>query len=303
MKANLHFHSRFSDGTQWPSEIVQRAYGAGKGRYELLALTDHDTFGGVPEFLKACAIYGIQGIPAVEIDVVDPHINYKSELLAYFPQGSYQQTAQLLHHICQERQAYVRESLLKAQHHFVRKDLRFEHLFSIKQRGRPEVPAEFFSFNKVDLYYYFKNAGVIPADIEYRAFKKAYLDSRLIAGPSYPKPTCTEVIEQVHRDGGFVVLPHIGHEFEDSWENLKKDQKRFLDMLSYFKNLGIDGIELYWYRNGDTKEINSFVEKVAPNFGFFFTYGSDCHGPDSGKDTLLLFSGNFRGWPAPRISA
>jgi len=43
MKANLHLHSRLSDGTEWPADLAVRAYQSG---LEWVALTDHDTLGG-----------------------------------------------------------------------------------------------------------------------------------------------------------------------------------------------------------------------------------------------------------------
>ncbi|TXT51157.1 MAG: PHP domain-containing protein, partial [Spirochaetes bacterium] len=59
MNANLHLHSRFSDGSQWPEEI---ALAAARQKLEMAALTDHDTLGGTERFLAECAKLGIQGI-------------------------------------------------------------------------------------------------------------------------------------------------------------------------------------------------------------------------------------------------
>lgn len=60
---DLHIHSVYSDGLLTPEQIVAEA----KGReLELVALTDHDTLDGIPEFLVAAkrnemqAIYGIE---------------------------------------------------------------------------------------------------------------------------------------------------------------------------------------------------------------------------------------------------
>ena len=44
MKADLHTHSTASDGQYTPSELVQLAKKRG---LEVLALTDHDTVGGL----------------------------------------------------------------------------------------------------------------------------------------------------------------------------------------------------------------------------------------------------------------
>ena len=82
MNANLHLHSRFSDGSLWPEEIALEAARLGLAS---AALTDHDTMGGADRFVAECARLGIAGVTACEIDVSEPEIEYKSEILAYFP--------------------------------------------------------------------------------------------------------------------------------------------------------------------------------------------------------------------------
>ena len=61
---DLHMHSCFSDGTDTPDELVRKASEAGVG---LIALTDHNTLGGIEEFRQACSRYGQAGIPGVEL--------------------------------------------------------------------------------------------------------------------------------------------------------------------------------------------------------------------------------------------
>ena len=293
MKANLHIHSRISDGTEWPAEIAQRAYRAG---LEWVSLTDHDTLGGIEEFQRAASALGLKSTPAVEIDCTATAIGYRSELLAYFPRGRYEHTARFLMEVQKQRLAYIRASTHRAQRHFVKAQLSFDELLDHKRRGRPELPAEAFSFNKVDLYQYFKARGLLSQDITYRAFKKAYLETGLLAGPSCEKPGCAELIRIVHADEGLVVLPHIGHEFDDSAGVLLREQRRFRDTLNYFTDLGLDGIELYWYRNRDSEDINNIVAAEAKKRKLMVTYGSDCHGPGSGKETLDQFWGDFKGF-------
>ena len=47
---DLHTHSTFSDGTCSPSELVNKAVSCG---LQAIALTDHDTVEGIPEFFKS----------------------------------------------------------------------------------------------------------------------------------------------------------------------------------------------------------------------------------------------------------
>ena len=47
---DLHTHSVYSDGTLTPFELMDRAIGAG---LSALAMTDHNTVAGLPDFTEA----------------------------------------------------------------------------------------------------------------------------------------------------------------------------------------------------------------------------------------------------------
>jgi predicted metal-dependent phosphoesterase TrpH len=64
LKIDLHTHSHCSDGSLSPAELVACAAGAG---VEVLALTDHDTIGGLEEAQRAAGEHGLQLVPGVEI--------------------------------------------------------------------------------------------------------------------------------------------------------------------------------------------------------------------------------------------
>lgn len=61
---DLHTHSWFSDGTDSPSELMKKAAALG---LSAIALTDHNTVAGLPEFLEAAEGTGILAVPGVEI--------------------------------------------------------------------------------------------------------------------------------------------------------------------------------------------------------------------------------------------
>ena len=60
---DLHVHSTYSDGTLNPQELIRLAAETG---VEALALCDHNTVAGLPEFLAAAEGSGIEAIPGVE---------------------------------------------------------------------------------------------------------------------------------------------------------------------------------------------------------------------------------------------
>src|ERR1700737_624801 len=77
---DLHTHSTASDGIYSPTELLRRAKEVG---LRVLALTDHDTSGGLEEAAKAAAALDIDFIPGIEIntDVGGGEVH----VLGYFP--------------------------------------------------------------------------------------------------------------------------------------------------------------------------------------------------------------------------
>lgn len=65
-KCDLHTHSVFSDGTLTPTQLVEHAEEIGLGA---VALTDHNTVLGLPEFLEAARGKQVEAVPGVEFSV------------------------------------------------------------------------------------------------------------------------------------------------------------------------------------------------------------------------------------------
>jgi predicted metal-dependent phosphoesterase TrpH len=63
---DLHAHTTASDGAHAPSAAVEAAHAAGLGA---LAITDHDTLGGVREAERRAAELGLRLVPGVELSV------------------------------------------------------------------------------------------------------------------------------------------------------------------------------------------------------------------------------------------
>ena len=66
LNADLHSHSRFSDGTLSPTALAQRAHANG---VDLWALTDHDETRGLAEAAAAAAKLGMGFVNGVEVSV------------------------------------------------------------------------------------------------------------------------------------------------------------------------------------------------------------------------------------------
>lgn len=302
MKANLHLHSRFSDGSGWPEEVALQAARRGLAA---AALTDHDTMGGAERFIAACAKLGLQGIAACEIDVDEPDIAYKSELLAYFPGRAASdcvRTGALLGRILAERTKRLEYYLCCARTMFKRDDLTMADISETKLAGAlPDERKNIggISWSKVDFFLYLRAKELIPSFLSYKAFKKNWFAPGKFPAYRLSKPRVKECVDAIHSDGGFAVLPHFGHFWKDDSAAMERQRDKIRSQLGFFRALGVDGIELYWYLGRKKSQaINAIVAELAAPLGYFFTFGSDCHGPGTGKHTIDKFYGDFAGFPA-----
>ena len=77
--ADLHLHTKFSDGTFTPEELVERAHKLG---FAAIALTDHDTVEGCARAAAACSTAGMDFIPGAELTA--EHADVEGQILGYF---------------------------------------------------------------------------------------------------------------------------------------------------------------------------------------------------------------------------
>ncbi|MEN2743437.1 PHP domain-containing protein [Sinomonas halotolerans] len=69
MRIDLHAHSRVSDGTETPAELVAAAARAG---LDVLAITDHDSTDGWDEASAAAVAHGVALVPGMEVSCRTP---------------------------------------------------------------------------------------------------------------------------------------------------------------------------------------------------------------------------------------
>lgn len=81
VRVDLHLHSIYSDGSDTPGKIVQKAKAAG---LELIALTDHDTIGGWEEWNDVGKANGIKTIVGIELSLENIGEAAEVHLLGYF---------------------------------------------------------------------------------------------------------------------------------------------------------------------------------------------------------------------------
>lgn len=292
MKSDFHMHSRFSDGSEWPEEIVERAK---KHGLQQLALTDHDSLEGVDRFMKACDKNGIIGIPGTEIDCVQPEIDFSSEILGYFPSGKYNQTKLELKVLLQRRVEMVKTAILLGKAIYNRSDFTFEDFMKFKT-GEMWLPqhSSLITLMKADVYSYFRHKGLALESL--KDFKNHFFSHSVFLGTVDKKITVFDAISLIRSDGGYPVLPHAGYLFNLKVETFKseKNRKDFLWMLNLLKSHGLWGVELHVYENNlITRLVNTVMKQFAAECGLGITFGSDDHGKGSFREYLGSFFGDF----------
>jgi predicted metal-dependent phosphoesterase TrpH len=102
VRIDLHTHSRVSDGTDSPTELIHAAAAAG---LDVVALTDHDTAAGWEEAQRAADEISLTFVPGIEIST--DHHGHSVHLLAYLPDPTLPGLATELEHILAGRTARV----------------------------------------------------------------------------------------------------------------------------------------------------------------------------------------------------
>lgn len=300
IRADLHFHSIYSDGKETPTAMAERAAAAG---IELAALTDHDSMEGVDEFLSACSRLGIQGIAATEVDSTVAGIGFDMELLAYFPRGNWQGMRGYLGGRLGERESITRQMIAAAASLFQRPDLTFEDFLHHRLGHVPDPPLKI-AYIKYNIYQYLQDRGAIPKDLEYRPFRQQYLQEDKLGIHQESKPAGEDLVARVRDAGGIVVLPHPAWALKDFHRDqtaghVDRHRDRLREVLHWCKAHGVWGVELnhYW---DETAAINAIIAELAAESGFPLIPGSDDHGRGSTHATMEKhqeYNYDFIGFP------
>ena len=265
MKADLHLHTYYSDGTESPAEIVARAAALG---FDVVAVTDHDTVGGVCEALEAGKKLGVQIVPGVEITV--QFRRRELHLLAYFSAGNtegmgwcHPDLARRLEHHAWHRQKRAERMVERLNALGV--SLTMKEVYRQTSRTFPRIPTQKFhgvggTLGRPHIAAALFAAGHVTSLDQ--AFRK-YLKKGCPAWVAKEYVEAREVIALIHQVGGIVALAHPG---------LLGDE----NIPAYLCEEGIDGVEVYHSRHSCAQSAR-FRDWTWRN-GLLITGGSDCHG-------------------------
>ncbi|MDR2200310.1 MAG: PHP domain-containing protein [Deltaproteobacteria bacterium] len=244
---DLHSHSTFSDGTLSPAQLVAAAAAAGlKG----LALTDHDTVEGVPEFFSAGKKRNFRTVGGVELS-----LNFKgtTHMLGYRLGGDFLPDLDLsfLQEYRRERNRAMFQKLLDLG--FPLSWERVEEIAGDGLMGKPHLALAL------------REKGIVSATQE--AFelylgkgRPAYVEKRRLGAE--------EGVKLLLNSGYAPVLAHPG--------SLKLAPGEYGEKLAYLKSRGLVGVEIYHPENGP--ELRRELSRAAEKLDLVATNGSDYHG-------------------------
>ncbi|MEN3010411.1 MAG: PHP domain-containing protein [Candidatus Bipolaricaulaceae bacterium] len=260
--ADLHLHTRWSDGTLDLPAVVARARAAG---LSAIAITDHDTIG--PDLRAPFQeIDGLFVVTGVEIKA--EILGERGEILGYLVDPGHPAMRALFAWMAQARERRM-EAMVARCREVLGVEVSYEE---VRARARGSV-------GRPHLAALLVERGAV-ASLE-EAFLK-YLGEEGLCYVPLARPTSAQVLAAIREAGGVGALAHPGfHSFLD-WERV----------LSTLKGQGLRAVELFYpYETGWDRPLNPRLAELPPivrDLGLIATGGSDDHGPGSVKESLGL---------------
>lgn len=246
---DLHTHSVFSDGTYTPRQLLEEAR---QRQLAAIALTDHNTVAGLPDFLAAAEGQPVEAIPGVEFStdyegtelhilalyLKPEHFSHVTELMAQYHRRKEQSNIDLV------------EKLNQAGYH-----ISYDKIKSSTPEGQV-------------------NRALIAAELTacgYTASVKEAFERLLRQKCGYYTPpqrfTPKEMLGIIQDLGAVSVLAH-------PYLNLKEAElRRFLEQA---KTWGLQGMEVRYSTYDDATTRAALA--AADDFGLLYSGGSDFHG-------------------------
>ncbi len=262
---DLHTHSTESDGTLTPQELMQLASDSG---LSAIALTDHDTVGGLSKAKPIAEKLGIELVPGIELST--DYNGTEVHMLGFY--------------IDDTNPAFLK----KLQEFIDSRNLRNEKMAFLLQK-------EGFSVTLEDLYQEYPDSVITRAHFARYLVEHNFVKDRDTVFRKYLGDNCRcyvprekispfEAIDLIHLGGGLAffahpVLCHMNH-----------DRLRFF--VRDLKAAGLTGMEAVYSMNSPGDERN--MKKLAQEFHLLISGGSDFHGENKPYIHLGTGKGNLK---------
>lgn len=250
MPVDLHTHSRYSDGSDLPGDLVEAAHSIGLTAF---ALTDHDTQDGIPEARSAARNLDIELIPGVEISCEwEPGTLHLVVLFLEPGSGPLQDRLNRLQRGRAERNDRIVERLNDLGIEITTDEVAREA--DVGVAGRPHVAA------------LLVRKGVVE---DMRAAFDEYLGNGRPAYVGRERLTPEESIELALRSRA---LPILSHPYTMGLDS----ETQFREAFSHLAGIGLAGIDCYYPEYSIEERIA--LAELTRSFGMIPSGGSDYHG-------------------------
>lgn len=265
MFCDLHTHSVFSDGTDTPAQLIARAAQMG---LTAIALTDHNTVAGLPDFLAAGQGSGVKAVPGCEFST--DYQGVELHILGLYIQPEHYQTVTDLLEKAQRDKEESNRNLVKALNEAGYK-IDYEKV-NTRSQG---------SVNRAHIAAELMEAGYISSIQE--AFQSLLTKKRGFYKPPQ-RIAAYDCIRFIKSIGSKAVLAH-------PFLNLK-EEAALRGFLPGAVEAGMDGMEVVYSKF--TPEQTERAKQIASEFGLLYSGGSDYHGDNKPDIAMGVGRGNLQ---------
>ena len=274
---DLHTHSSFSDGSDTPTQLAQKAHDLG---ISAIALTDHDTTLSHSEMAGACERLGLELVTGVEVSLRDTEFPRARDgvtkprnvhVLAYFLPLD-------LEHPLQQKLASLRHDRDSRNHELVNvlqekgfEDLTLDYLTkmtgNVDSIGRPH-----FARAMIDLH------PELVGEQNEDTWNRVFIDWLGIDGAAYVPKTSMAIEEFVDAAKGSGTVFSIAHPLVNYVDEVNPTsiETTMPRVMASLRERGFAGVEAYY--GGTSAGIRALMVKLTRDAGMIPTGGSDYHG-------------------------
>lgn len=245
---DLHTHSKYSDGSMAPAELVRHAKESGLAA---ISLTDHDGIDGVAEALAEGTRIGLEVVPGVELSAKS---DTETHILGYFIDINAPVLVDTIKRVQEMRVMRNFDTCSRLQENGF--DITIED--AQKFAGTGMLARAHFAKAMVEKGY----VGSVK-----EAFDK-YLSTGKPCYSSMQLLTAAECIKLINTAGGLAFLAHL--------HLTKMPDDELVSFLKELKNAGLAGVEGYYTEY--TPKMQDKYQKTAKDLGLLICGGTDFHG-------------------------
>lgn len=264
MYCDLHTHSHFSDGTYSPGWLISQAKELGLA----IALTDHNTVSGLPEFLAEAEKQGVRAIPGIEFSTVCH--GRELHLVGLFIEAEHYGYLESVAEDFHRRKAEANREMVRRLN-AAGYEIGYEELLAKSKTG---------NINRAHMANALVEKGYMTSPQE--AFEKLLGDDL----PFYVSCQRLDTAEAIRILRNIQALPILAHPLQELTEN------ELRNILPELMEAGLMGLETHHSSYDDAAIAKATA--IVGEFGLLPSGGSDFHGKAKPDIQLGQGKGNLR---------